>query len=309
VNAEPATVSFFHGIRGTPEANVARWRGQMTDVTAGPEEKDTTIAGQRVLTLFAQGTYSAGMAMATSTPKENWVVLGAVISGPQGDIHVLARGHKDILLPQREAWDTVLAGLSVAGAPAGAAPSAPTGPVSATVDGDTLTAAGVRFTVPSAWTRQEVPEATRVKPLIRYQLSPPAGSSIDPGSVNFFHGLGGTPERILSLWLVQVNSVQGRPEKLDRQINGMRVVSLLAQGVYTPGAGMTEGTPKENWVIMGAVVGGPQGDLQIIARGPKETLLPQREAWEAMLNSATPTQPMPEKAAEPATPMSQPVRP
>lgn len=312
VKADPAMVSFYHGIRGSPEQNIARWRNQITTPLEKPEEKTHDVNGVRVLTLVAQGTYAGGMGMTQSGPQENWAVLGAVISGPGGDVHVLARGPKDILIPQRNAWEKMVTSFVAANAkptteskPAAETPTSDKSTSPATIDGETVNIAGVNFTIPKEWKKQEVAADARVKPAAKYQIEAAPGSGIEHASLNFYLGLTDTPERTLALWLAQINQLQVRPKKEDRQINGMRVVSMFTQGVYSPGVGPDTGPTKENWVILGAIVCGPEANIAILARGPKEILLPAHEKWNAMINSAKPTVPMP-ASKEPTAPSSTP---
>lgn len=190
------------------------------------------------------------------------------------------------------------------GQPAPGAEPAPLPPSlgTATLENGVMTVAGVTMKVPAAWEKADTGSAA-IRPAMKFTLAAPEGTSIEAGTVGVFSGIKGTPEQNLARWLAQVNNLEGKPEKEQFQQNGLTITRLVAVGTYNPGMGMTGGQAKENWVIYGLVVsGGPEGDVQILARGPKEVMLRQRENWDAFMKSAAPVKVIEAPAAEkPAT--------
>jgi len=169
-----------------------------------------------------------------------------------------------------------------------------------------MTVAGVNLTVPEGWETEDVGTAT-IRPAMKFKLAAPAGTSIEPGTVNVFAGIKGTPEQNLQRWLLQMNNLEGKPEKEQYPQNGLTITRFAAVGLYNPGLGMGAGArqAKENWAMFGLVIsGGPEGDIHILARGPKEILIRQRPQWDAFTKSATPVKPIEAPAEE--TPAGEP---
>lgn len=172
----------------------------------------------------------------------------------------------------------------------------------ATMENGVMTVAGVALKVPEAWEKADTGNAA-IRPAMKFTIAAPAGTSIEPGTVNVFAGIKGTPEQNLSRWLLQMNNIEGKPEKEQFQQNGLTITRLAVVGQYNPGMGMGPGgrQTKDNWAMYGLVIsGGPEGDIHILSRGPKEILLRQRENWDAFTKSATPAKGAP-AAPAPAT--------
>lgn len=158
----------------------------------------------------------------------------------------------------------------------------------ATLEKDVMTVAGVTMKVPEGWAQEDTGTAA-IRPAMKFKIPAPAGTSIEPATVGVYSGIKGTPEQNLARWLAQVNNLEGKPEKEQFQQNGLTITRLVAVGMYNPGMGMTGGQAKENWALFGLVIsGGAEGDVQILAKGPKEIMLRQREKWDAFMKSAAP---------------------
>lgn len=89
-----AETVFFHfgpGQGGTAADNIARWKGQVTDLAKEKvEEKD--FAGTKVTLVRFEGTYQSGMPGGPKTPQPGTVLLGAILEGPQGNVFVRLTG-------------------------------------------------------------------------------------------------------------------------------------------------------------------------------------------------------------------------
>lgn len=89
-----AETVFFHfgpGQGGTASDNIARWKGQVTDL-AGEKVEEKDFAGTKVTLVKFAGTYQSGMPGGPKTPQAGTVLLGAILEGPQGNVFVRLTG-------------------------------------------------------------------------------------------------------------------------------------------------------------------------------------------------------------------------
>lgn len=112
--AEDASVKIFTGIKGGVGPNISRWKAQITEHAAEPEEKDFEVSGMPVHTLFVKGTFSAGMMGAGGGPKKDYAVLGSIIVIESGDVQFKATGPAAILEKQKPAWETMMKSVRTA---------------------------------------------------------------------------------------------------------------------------------------------------------------------------------------------------
>lgn len=112
---EEATFVVFRGIGGSPEENIQRWIGQLTDKPAAPERATVDIGhGLTVHTVKMTGTYTVGTMMGGSgNPEPDTMFLGAVITGGPSDLPVFFRvtGPRTSVEPRLEEWNAVLASV------------------------------------------------------------------------------------------------------------------------------------------------------------------------------------------------------
>ena len=110
-----ATLVVFQGIGGTPEDNIQRWIGQITDKTETPvRETVETEDGLTISTIRMVGTYSVGSMMGGSgTPEPDSIFLGAVISGAEESFPVFLRlvGPRASIEPHLDQWDAMIASI------------------------------------------------------------------------------------------------------------------------------------------------------------------------------------------------------
>jgi hypothetical protein len=108
----------FRGIGGSPEDNIARWEGQVTDRPVEPVRTSTTAHGFTVDAILLYGTYDAGMAMGGTGPKPDWGFAGAVISGgPEGTLFLRLSGPRAVVESHRAEWEAMLASILTNAAP------------------------------------------------------------------------------------------------------------------------------------------------------------------------------------------------
>ncbi len=97
-----AEVAFFYfggGGAGGVKANVDRWMSQFEEAK-GIEIKNTTIGDTQVTYAQAHGTFLSGRAFGPKTPKPNYALLAAIISGKNGAIFIKMTGPKETVEAQ-----------------------------------------------------------------------------------------------------------------------------------------------------------------------------------------------------------------
>ena len=113
-SGELAVFYFGEGQGGDIEENIARWKGQFTQVdNEHHEAKDRQ--GLKVTEVQMQGTYqvSGGPMMAASgEPKKDYALLGAIVEAPQGAVFFKLTGPKQTLDHAKPDFETFLSSLS-----------------------------------------------------------------------------------------------------------------------------------------------------------------------------------------------------
>src|SRR5512143_231255 len=125
-------------------------------------------------------------------------------------------------------------------------------------------AAGLRFSLPSEWTRVPAPSDMRAA---QFRV-PKAGSDAeDAEAVLFFFGAGqgGSTQDNLDRWYGQMTQPDGKPSKdagtvVIRTVKGLKVTALDLPGTYkgmpAPGA---SATTKTGYRLLAAAIEGPGG--------------------------------------------------
>jgi len=111
--AECAVYFFGAGQGGSVQANLDRWKGQMT--AAGGQPADAKIAkrtihGLTVTTIEASGDYSGmGGPMATSkSVQNNYRLLGAIVEGPGGNVFIKFTGPAKTIAASQAKFEQLL---------------------------------------------------------------------------------------------------------------------------------------------------------------------------------------------------------
>src|SRR5262245_22132927 len=169
------------------------------------------------------------------------------------------------------------------------------GAATTTLAADTVRteAGGLRFAVPSGWTRVPAPSDVRAA---QWRIPRAASDSTDGEVVLFFFGKGkgGSVQDNLDRWYAQVTEPDGRASRdagvvTSRTVNGLRVTSLDVPGTYRPspmGGGAAE--PRPGSRLLAAVIEGDDGPWFFRAVGPDATIAAAKAAFEAMLASVEP---------------------
>lgn len=151
--------------------------------------------------------------------------------------------------------------------------------------------AGLRFSVPSEWTR--VPAASEMRQA-QFRIPRAAGDGED-GELVLFHfekGQGGGVQDNIDRWLAQLKQTDGSATKdkatiVIRPVKTLKVTSLDASGDYT---GMGDKSAKPGWRMLGAVIEGKGGPWFFKAVGPQATIANAKSGFDSLVNSVEPHQ-------------------
>lgn len=94
---ESGEVIFFYfgqGDGGSAQANIERWLGQFQEPRNALKAKteEAKIGKYKVTYVRGEGTYQSGMPGGPKTPKPNFMLLGAILEGEQGNVFVRLTG-------------------------------------------------------------------------------------------------------------------------------------------------------------------------------------------------------------------------
>jgi hypothetical protein len=112
-SAECVVYFFGSGQGGSVEANLERWKGQLTGPDGKPADAKIakrTIHGLPVTTIDSTGDYTGmGGPMAQSkTTLHNYRLLGAIIEGPDGNVFLKFTGPAEIIAARQSEFEQLL---------------------------------------------------------------------------------------------------------------------------------------------------------------------------------------------------------
>lgn len=98
---EGAEVIFFYFGQqdgGSAQANIERWFSQFQEPRNALQTKveESKKGEHKVTYVRAQGTYLSGMPGGPKTPKPNYMLLGAIVEGEQGNVFVRLTGPAEL---------------------------------------------------------------------------------------------------------------------------------------------------------------------------------------------------------------------
>jgi hypothetical protein len=151
--------------------------------------------------------------------------------------------------------------------------------------GRKVDAAGLQFEIPVTWN----PTAPRSKMRAAQIVIPGEAGDAELAVFHFGEGGGGRVEDNLVRWISQIEMAAGEEPKREFFEKGeFAVTALSATGTLKAGQmGMGPSEPQPDSMLLAAVVEGPGGPWFFKATGPEKTLMPQREAFLAVLKSAS----------------------
>jgi hypothetical protein len=107
-DGQSAEVTFFHfgpGMGGGVAANATRWTSQFQSKEGVAKIEPQEIGGAKVTLVSTEGTFNSGMPGAGSTtPLENYALLGAIIENPEGDVFIKMTGPAALIKEQKKAF-------------------------------------------------------------------------------------------------------------------------------------------------------------------------------------------------------------
>jgi len=154
-------------------------------------------------------------------------------------------------------------------------------------------AAGLRFSVPTAWARTPAPSDVRAA---QWKIPRAKDDPEDGELVLFFFGKGkgGGAQDNLDRWYGQFTQPDGRPSRdaavvTIRTVNGLRVTAVDLAGTYRSAPmGGEGGASKPGYRMLAAVVEGEDGPWFLKAVGPAATIAAAKTGFDATIASVEP---------------------
>lgn len=115
--AELGVFYFGQGGGGGVDANVKRWVNQFQKADGSSAEKDAKtkqekIAGFPVTTVDIKGSFTGGgPMMGPSTPKPGYRLIGAIVTGPEGDVFFKLTGPEKTVGAAEKQFHKMLEGM------------------------------------------------------------------------------------------------------------------------------------------------------------------------------------------------------
>ncbi len=148
----------------------------------------------------------------------------------------------------------------------------------------TGTVAGLKWNVPHRWSLQ----GARPMRAATYSI-PVAQGDAEVGECGVFYfgpDQGGSVDANIDRWATQFD----KPTISDhgsKEVNGMKVVTIQIAGTYLAPSGpmMESSGKKENYVLRGSIVIGPQGPVFFKATGPAKTMEAATAEFDALIGT------------------------
>jgi hypothetical protein len=143
------------------------------------------------------------------------------------------------------------------------------------------------FLLPAGW--EQVPPSSSMRAAQAVIRGP--GGPAEMAVFYFGAGQGGDVDANLQRWMSQVVPAAGEaPHHETFENGGLRISWVDVSGTLNPGQmGMGPSVPQPGSRLFGAVIEGDGGPWFFKVIGPQATLDPQRDAFVALLRSATPS--------------------
>jgi hypothetical protein len=146
-------------------------------------------------------------------------------------------------------------------------------------------APSLSWIAPSAWQVQTKPSAMRLATYV----APRAPGDLEDAELRIARA-GGSIDDNVERWIGQFDDA-GKDERTEKQVRGLRVTFVEVGGTYL-GGGMpiSEAAAKrKHWALLGAIVEGRGTPYFFKLTGPAATVRAARPAFEALIESVTPT--------------------
>lgn len=137
----------------------------------------------------------------------------------------------------------------------------------------------VVWTAPASWSQQ--PNASAMRKAT-FKIPRAAGDS-DDGELSVIAASGGVDANV-QRWAGQFGGA--KPTSESRTPNGLKVTVVSMKGTFAGGMpGMGAATPKDNWMLLGAIVDLGEEQWFFKATGPEKTLTAARKDFDAFVGS------------------------
>lgn len=153
----------------------------------------------------------------------------------------------------------------------------------ADITSPTFILGGMKFTKPATWTRA-VPSNSMRKAEFRI---PAAGGNAAEDCVVAFSQAGGTVQWNLDRWKTQVTTADNKPAEATitvLDVAGIKVHVFTSTGSYQDGMPGGPKTPREKWILRGAVLETTPMLTFAKMMGPEEAMKASQADWDAMIS-------------------------
>ena len=108
--AELVVFFFGKGVGGSVEANVGRWLGQFKEPKEklGTKRKEQKLAGAKITTVTAAGTYMSGSPFGAKVAKAGYAMRAAIIEFEGGPVFIKMTGPRDAVGQASDAFDKLV---------------------------------------------------------------------------------------------------------------------------------------------------------------------------------------------------------
>mgnify|MGYP001432786605 CR=1 FL=1 len=150
-----------------------------------------------------------------------------------------------------------------------------------------LEVGGLRWSVPSEWTRSTNPGPMRAA---EFRIPHPEGGEGEAVAV-WFHfpgGQGGSVEDNIRRWSEQVRNAwnePGEPAVKRRTINGVSTTTVELEGTYRDGLPGQPYVERPDYVFRGAIAEGPNGLVFFRLVGPRDIVYAVFHQWDQVVGS------------------------
>jgi len=145
-------------------------------------------------------------------------------------------------------------------------------------------AAGLTWSIPKRWAAQ----GQRTMRVATYTIPVASGDAEVGECAVFYFGAdqGGSVEMNIDRWASQFEQAK-ISDHGSKEVNGIKVVTVQISGTYLAPSGpmMESSGKKENFVLHGAIVVGPQGPVFFKATGPAKTMESASPEFDALVAS------------------------
>jgi hypothetical protein len=148
--------------------------------------------------------------------------------------------------------------------------------------------AGIQWQVPAGWERQ----GQRTMRVATYTIPAAAGDTSDAECVFYFgQGQGGDVDANINRWIAQVEQPDGSPsqdvaKRSDLESECCKIALVEIPGTYKSGGmGMAPQVSHPGWIVLGAVVAAPEGNVFFKVYGPAGTVNSLHDNFTQMLKT------------------------